>query len=285
MFELNQLLQLVTIADEGTLSAAAEKLHISQPALSRSMQKLEDHFGAPLFRRTKNRMALNEVGVCAVQNARRVLESSELFDHAVKQKIRSLSTFVVGASSGGPLWQIMPELSLLVPGVPLSSDITADEDALEEDFRTGKYRLLLLSHPLEGKTILCKHYITEQLYVSFPAGHQLASRKSLYAKDLAGLTMLLYSIVGIWGDFHEKMTETHFIVQNDRQAFSDLVTASFLPNFVTNISKNFKNPQQNRVMVPLMDKDAKKEFYLCVHNRDQKLFRSITPVEITSSRR
>ena len=41
MIELNQLVQLIAIANYGTLSRASEELHISQPALSRSMQKLE----------------------------------------------------------------------------------------------------------------------------------------------------------------------------------------------------------------------------------------------------
>ena len=54
MFELHQLEQLITVAECGTLSAAAEELHLSQPALSRSMQKLEAELQVPLFTRHKN---------------------------------------------------------------------------------------------------------------------------------------------------------------------------------------------------------------------------------------
>ena len=81
MFELSQLQQLIAVAEEGTLSAAAEKLHISQPALSRSMQKLEEHFDAPLFSRTKNRMTLNDTGIspgAGVGNFRMGLSKSTL---------------------------------------------------------------------------------------------------------------------------------------------------------------------------------------------------------------
>ena len=54
MMELEQLRQLVAFAEQGTLSRAAEELHISQPSLSRTMQALEEELQASLFIRQKN---------------------------------------------------------------------------------------------------------------------------------------------------------------------------------------------------------------------------------------
>ena len=51
MIELHQLIQLIAFAEQGTLSRAAETLHLSQPALSRSMQKLEQELKVTLFER------------------------------------------------------------------------------------------------------------------------------------------------------------------------------------------------------------------------------------------
>ena len=62
MIELFQLEQLTAFADYKTLSKAAEMLHMSQPTLTRSMQKLESEFDVSLFRRTKNKLELNENG-------------------------------------------------------------------------------------------------------------------------------------------------------------------------------------------------------------------------------
>ena len=62
MIELYELRQFVVFADCGTLSEAAEVLHLSQPALSRNMKKLEEELGIPLFFRRKNRLELNENG-------------------------------------------------------------------------------------------------------------------------------------------------------------------------------------------------------------------------------
>ena len=277
MFELQQLRQLICVAEEGTLSAAARKLHISQPALSRSMQKLEEHFSAPLFSRTKNRMTLNNTGICAVQAARRVVDATKAFEDSVHEKIRSLTRLVIGSSAPTPLWLLMPEVSMQSPSMTISSEILEDEHKLVDGLYNGIYRMILISYPIDDADILCKHYVREQLFVSFPAGHQLASRKQLFIKDLAGLTMLLFSNLGIWGHIPEVMNETHFILQTDRQAFSDLVTISGLPSFVSNLSQHHQNPQLNRVMIPLMDKIATKTFYLCTCKSDQQLFQRIKP--------
>ena len=70
MLDLSDLYQFVTYADCGTLSAAADKLHISQPTLTRTMHDVEDAFGVPLFHRGKNRIELTATGKVAVEQAR-----------------------------------------------------------------------------------------------------------------------------------------------------------------------------------------------------------------------
>ena len=74
MLDPNELEQLITFADMGTLSMAAEKLHISQPTITRTMQHLEEIFGVSLFVRGKNRIILNDTGMVAVEQARQLLQ-------------------------------------------------------------------------------------------------------------------------------------------------------------------------------------------------------------------
>ena len=92
MIEIHLLEQLVTFAQCGTLSAAAEKLHTSQPALTRSMKKLETLLDVTLFYRSKNRLVLNECGKLAVTWANRVLEENREFERRVKAYDRSFHT-------------------------------------------------------------------------------------------------------------------------------------------------------------------------------------------------
>lgn len=111
MPELNQLRQLVTIAETGTLSNAAELLHISQPALSRSVQKLEAEWNVTLFDRRKNRVTLNKTGELAVQYARQVLTDADQMTQAVQAFDRSQHSIAVGSCAPAPIIELLYSLS------------------------------------------------------------------------------------------------------------------------------------------------------------------------------
>lgn len=60
--EIRLLKYFYTIAEEGTISQAAEVLHITQPTLSRQLKELEDELGTALFTRDNRKMVLTEAG-------------------------------------------------------------------------------------------------------------------------------------------------------------------------------------------------------------------------------
>ena len=79
MIEIYLLEQLYAVYQYETLNQAAKHLHMTQPTLTRSMQKIEREFGTPLFIRKSNRMTLNENGILAAKYAERILnEEREL---------------------------------------------------------------------------------------------------------------------------------------------------------------------------------------------------------------
>ena len=61
--ELRHIRYFLTVADEGSLTKAAEKLLIAQPPLSRQIRDLEEELGTPLFYRKNNGVSLTEAGV------------------------------------------------------------------------------------------------------------------------------------------------------------------------------------------------------------------------------
>ena len=66
---LEHIIMFYKIATEKSISKVAQNNHISQPALSQQMQRLEEEFGVQLFIRTKNSIALTEAGKMAASDA------------------------------------------------------------------------------------------------------------------------------------------------------------------------------------------------------------------------
>ena len=97
MIEIHLFEQLAAFADCGTLSAAAEQLHISQPALSRSMQRLEEELGVSLFERQKSRLTLNETGELGVRYARNLLLQEQSMIQQLRDFDRKRRTICVGS--------------------------------------------------------------------------------------------------------------------------------------------------------------------------------------------
>ena len=274
MLELEQLAQLTAVAEHGTLSAAAEALHISQPSLTRSMQKLENVLGVTLFERTKNRVLLNEAGRLAVEEAGKVLSAAEGMETRMAAYARSLRTIAVGSCAPAPMWEVTPPLSRQYPDMTIAAEMN-EPDRLTEGLERGVYQLIITDAPVEQDGVLCREYVTERLYVSLPPAHPLAKREAVSLSDLAGQTMLLFSELGVWQRLRdEKMRDIRFIVQTEREAFSDLISASVLPNFTTNLTQRYGAPI-DRVNVPILDPEAAIRFYLCVSEKHRSLLEAV----------
>lgn len=262
MFEIRELKQLIAIADSGTISRAAEQLYLSQPALSRAMQRLEERLGVELFTRTGNRTELNENGKFFVRIARDILSSCEEGVRRLHEFDRARNTFSIGSCAPAPLWKLGRELSASLPGRQLSAD-TRPVEELVRGLDTGVFRMIIINRPLEKEGVICREYCRERLYISLPAEHRLAVRRSVTLSDIDGITMLLYEGIGVWHDIVARLSHTRFIVQRGFEDFADLVTQSSLPSFTTDLAAVPGGGKNGRVVIPVEDAGAEQIFYIC----------------------
>ena len=136
MIEMYLFEQLAAVAEYGTLVAASEQLHITQPSMSRAMKKLEETVGVPLFEHKGNRLELNEYGRLAAEYARRILDSQEEMVIRIRSLERSRRTILLGSCAPGPLFELPSVLSSLYPDQTISTEIR-DEETLIAGLKQG----------------------------------------------------------------------------------------------------------------------------------------------------
>ena len=274
MIELEQLQQLIAFSEYGTISSAADAMHLSQPALTRSLQRLEAELGVSLFHRKRNRVVLNGIGELAVTRARGVLDSvnemaAELRIHEVQ-----LSTITIGSCGPAPMWDLAAELGEHYPEKTIATEL-GETDALIEGLERGRYRLILTELPVERPEILCRKYNEERLCVALPPEHPLSGRASIRLAELGEESVLSYKDFGVWQRLVDKNPRLHYLVQSDRSTLAELVRASSIPCFSSNLTVFRFRDTVNRVRIPLSDEEAAVTFYLCARESDSELFRQL----------
>ncbi len=275
MIEINQLEQLVCIAKNGTISKAAKELLISQPALSRSMQRLEADFQVQLFDHYKNKVVLNKNGELAVKYALKVLKNVKQMVSSVQEFDQSFKSIAIASCAPAPLWDIEPIIESLYPGIKIVSNVI-DQHELITSLKNNEYQIIITPDEINDKELICIPYLEEDLYLSLPLNHHLKDRKEVCFKDLDGETMLLYSNIGFWHDLHIRKTpNTKYLIQDERLTFNEIVKATMLPSYTSNLSIKREGKINNRIIIPLSDDEAHVTFYLVMFKHDKNKYREL----------
>lgn len=272
MIEMYLLEQLDAVARFGTLLAASEQLHITQPSMSRAMKKLEELIGVELFEHRGNRLVLNEYGKLAADYARRILDSQDEMVSRIRLLERSRHTIHLGSCAPGPLMELPSILSSLYPEQTISTE-TRDEDTLLKGLMQGLYQLIILTHPPEDADICFHPCGSERLCFSLPRDHRLANEKAIPFSEMDGESFLMASEVGIWAEIvRTGMPNARFLLQGDTQALREVVRSSIMPSFVTDLTMRLLGLEEERVCVPIVDDCARMPYWCCCRKEDEKKY-------------
>lgn len=262
MIDLRLLEHLCAFADCGTLSGAAQRLHTSQPTLTRSMHRLEGLLGVPLFIRGRNALTLNETGRKAAEYAAYVLAAGADFEEKVRAYDRSLHTLSIGYCAPVPQTVITPLINTLFEGMTISADMT-DDRLFCEKLLNRTYQLAVLHEPPDDPRIfhaVCGH---EDLYISVTPDSPLASRAEIRLRDLDGLSILLLSRIGFWETMHRTGTpHARYLLQTDRASFTEVAAGSTYPVFSSGYYLRRGESIPGRINIPITDPSCHTDYYL-----------------------
>ena len=119
--EIRLLRYFITIANEGSISHAAEVLHVTQPTLSRQMSEFEEELGEKLFVRGNRKITLTDKGVLLYERAKEIIELTDKVEREIKESNEMINgTIVIGsgvASSTTILSKLVKKFRELYPSV------------------------------------------------------------------------------------------------------------------------------------------------------------------------
>lgn len=275
MIELNQLEQLVCIAKNQTISKAAQELLISQPALSRSMQRLESDLGVELFDHYKNKIVLNKNGELAVKHAQKIIKSIHVMVDDIQEYDQSFHTISIASCSPAPMWDLEPLLKELYPQISVQTAIVNQKEILNK-LKEKEYHIVITPYPVDDPSCLSIPYVEEELLLSLPLNHPLTQKKEIKFHDLDGQTMLLYSNIGFWYDLHmEKTPKTKYLLQEERLTFNEIVKASTLPSYTSNLSIKREGKMSDRIILPINEEEAHVQYYVVMLKENKKKYKEL----------
>lgn len=219
--DLRRLRHFNVLAETLNFSRAAERLHIAQPALSVSIQKLEAELGSRLFERTPSGVVLTGAGQSALVEARRLLYHGEQLQRSVRAAADGTGGRLRVGFVGSAIYRVVPTLIpqfraqypnvMLVLQEATSASIVSmlNEEALD----IGIVRTpLLQSH---GATLYTLQ--RDRLLLALPRDHALASHSALALGALAQESFIMYSSTDAAGLY------THAMSACEQAGFSPIV--------------------------------------------------------------
>jgi len=180
------------VAERQSFTRASEELSISQSALSRSIARLEEELGQPVFERQPRRVVMTDAGQLLQSRARQIIgliedTKSEISDDAQSGRIRLAAIPTVAPFMLPELLQrfakSFPDATVIV-----QEDTTAN---LLKRCEQGEVDLGIVGLPIPSKYLEVEQLFDEELYLVLPPDHPLNDKKRINAADIEPFDFIL----------------------------------------------------------------------------------------------
>jgi DNA-binding transcriptional LysR family regulator len=193
--DVRQLEMFRTVAEDGTFTRAAERLRVSQSAISRQVKLLEEELGGVLLHRGARRVSLTPAGELLLKMANRLHRDmqdvvSQISDtHALRRGSLTLAGGMTVCMYILP--GVLKRYRRLYPQVDLRVVSGASELILRK-IRTHEVDLALLTLPITAPDLEVRPVLREEMVVVTAPGHPLARERSVEVRSLGKFPLILY---------------------------------------------------------------------------------------------
>ena len=193
--EIRQLRAFVAIAETGTFTAGALRVHVTQAAISMQIRQLETEIGAKVFVRAPRHVILTEAGEQLLRRARHILrEHDAALDEIAELAGAERGRLRIGSASAMVLTDQLPgilaDLRDQHPGAEIAVT-SGTSEVLVDQILAGEIDIAFVSLPVDVRGIKTERLSDDQLVAIASPKHKLAKQKTISAYTLAGERLIL----------------------------------------------------------------------------------------------
>jgi len=193
--EIRQLRAFVAIAESGTFTAGALRVHVTQAAISMQIRQLETEIGAKVFVRAPRHVILTEAGEQLLRRARHILrEHDAALDEIAELAGAERGRLRIGSASAMVLTEQLPsilkELRKQHPAAEISVT-SGTSEVLVDQILAGEVDIAFVSLPVDVRGIKTERLSEDQLVAIASPHHKLAKQRTISAYTLAGERLIL----------------------------------------------------------------------------------------------
>jgi DNA-binding transcriptional LysR family regulator len=193
--EIRQLRAFVAIAESGTFTAGALRVHVTQAAISMQIRQLENEIGAKVFVRAPRHVILTEAGEQLLRRARHILrEHDAALDEIAELAGAERGRLRIGSASAMVLTDQLPgilkELRKQHPAADISVT-SGTSEVLVDQILAGEVDVAFVSLPVDVRGIKTERLSEDQLVAIASPRHKLAKQRTISAYTLAGERLIL----------------------------------------------------------------------------------------------
>jgi len=193
--EIRQLRAFVAIAESGTFTAGALRVHVTQAAISMQIRQLENEIGARVFVRAPRHVILTEAGEQLLRRARHILrEHDAAVDEIAELAGAERGRLRIGSASAMVLTEQLPsilkELRKQHPAAEIAVT-SGTSEVLVDQILAGEVDIAFVSLPVDVRGIKTERLSEDQLVAIASPRHKLAKQRTISAYTLAGERLIL----------------------------------------------------------------------------------------------
>lgn len=280
---LNQLKLFYMAAKHGSLSAAAEAMCITQPAVTKGIQRLQEYYEIKLFNRFGKKMALTDAGEVLYGIAESIFEMENQAEESLRdfqQRKRGFIRILSSESFGSYyLPFIINRFSNANPRIRISVDLLPTEQIVEKTAALSN-DLGFISYPVPHKKLFMREILEDSYQIIVPPGHPFALKAVIEPEDLAGQPVIVHEKGSAPRKSTEEFAGRHNInltiplELSNNEAIKTAVEEGVGIAIITRrvVSKEIEMGKLRAI--PLSDPSMTRKFYL-IHHKDKYLSRPL----------